>query len=277
VFLAQAAPLYQVVLGAPVFEELLKAGLGMLLALGVAARGPWRWAARAAATVALAATAGAAAFAAAGTVAGVAAGPASALAAGCAFLAATVAAATWGPSRTRRTSSCTPQRLGVEGGDAEAAGAPRVPLALAALCGLAVGFGFGVLEHVLTYASEPRPLAWLRVTFHAASGGLSLACWSAAVRAGEDARRLAVVATAPATVLHYLNNAGAVVLLLLAPLAPGAGAAATGLSAAVVAATVLAAGAACASLTLARRMLAPAARLLPAGAGRAARAPPRSG
>lgn len=83
----------------------------------------------------------------------------------------------------------------------------RVPVALA------VGAGFGWLEHALTYAAEgDRSFMW-RVLFHALSTGLSMAVWQGLERMGDV--RVRWGAPLGAIFLHYVNNAMAIPLALL--------------------------------------------------------------
>lgn len=88
----------------------------------------------------------------------------------------------------------------------------RVPLAALA------GAGFGVFEHVVTYAEEDVAGYALRVAFHAISTATSMAAFSA-LEPDADVR-LRWAATLPATLLHYANNFGALVFAFAALLVP---------------------------------------------------------
>ncbi len=95
------------------------------------------------------------------------------------------------------------------------------PLRLLALrlpVAFAVGAGFGWLEHVVTYSEEPQVVFIGRVLFHAGATALSMVAFHIL----ESVREVRVrwFATLPATVLHYANNAGAVISLVLLPAAP---------------------------------------------------------
>ena len=80
----------------------------------------------------------------------------------------------------------------------------RLPIAAA------LGAGFGVFEHFLTYSGEDAASYALRVAFHALSTATSMAAWSA-LESDPDVR-LRWGATVPATLLHYANNFMALVL-----------------------------------------------------------------
>lgn len=77
----------------------------------------------------------------------------------------------------------------------------------------AVGAGFGWLEHLVTYSDEPREILIGRILFHAGSTALSMAAFCV-LEVSTDVR-LRWFATAPAAVLHYANNVGAIALLAL--------------------------------------------------------------
>lgn len=77
----------------------------------------------------------------------------------------------------------------------------------------AVGAGFGWFEHAVSYPDEPREILVGRVLFHSGSTALSMAAFCALEVASDV--RLRWFATAPATLLHYANNVGAVGLLAL--------------------------------------------------------------
>lgn len=81
----------------------------------------------------------------------------------------------------------------------------------------AVGAGFGWLEHLVSYSEEPREVYIGRVLFHGGATALSMAAYCALEGAADV--RLRWFATAPATLLHYANNVGAVALIA----APGLG------------------------------------------------------
>ncbi len=92
----------------------------------------------------------------------------------------------------------------MDGWDHWAWGFLRVPIALA------VGAGFGVLEHVTTYPSEPDSSYYWRIAFHAISTGASMVVYHAALGARDVRTRW--LAVAPAVALHYVNNYSAIVL-----------------------------------------------------------------
>ena len=83
----------------------------------------------------------------------------------------------------------------------------RLPLAAA------MGAGFGVFEHYLTYAEEDAAGYGIRVAFHALSTATSMAAFTA-LETDPDVR-LRWASTIPSTVLHYANNFIALVLGLL--------------------------------------------------------------
>ncbi|MGB1697696.1 MAG: hypothetical protein ACPHK8_04805 [Thermoplasmatota archaeon] len=87
-------------------------------------------------------------------------------------------------------------------------GAIRIPLALA------IGAGFGVLEHYVTYAAESDFGYFWRVAFHSLSTGTSMIFYQ--LMRNED-RLTWPVAMAPSILIHYINNTGAVLFLILAP------------------------------------------------------------
>lgn len=80
------------------------------------------------------------------------------------------------------------------------------------LVALVPGAAFGVFEHFLTYAGEDLATLVFRVAFHAGSTGLSAATWH--VLADGARPGVAWLATAPATVVHWINNFAAVLLLV---------------------------------------------------------------
>jgi len=73
-----------------------------------------------------------------------------------------------------------------------------------------VGAGFGVMEHYLTYPSEPDWLFAERCAFHGLSTGASVVLHRVLVGHPEPALRWG--STIPSVVLHYLNNLAAVVI-----------------------------------------------------------------
>jgi hypothetical protein len=98
----------------------------------------------------------------------------------------------------------------------------------------AVGAGFGWLEHWITYSAEPFELYVGRILFHGGASALSMATYC--VLEGASDVRLRWFATAPATVLHYANNVGAIALIAV----PGIGLAyAAAVTAAVYAALLV--------------------------------------
>ncbi len=148
VFVDQAPFLLQVVLGAPIFEEMVKFGLALLLALplvavfgGFAAPGRWRH---------------------------------------------------------------------------------RAWLLLTLPVALAVGVGFGILEHVTSYPDEDGASRLWRISFHAVSTGLSMVTFYAVVAWPDP--RVRWFAPLPAVVVHYANNASAVVLTVADAVVPVDGA-----------------------------------------------------
>jgi len=80
---------------------------------------------------------------------------------------------------------------------------PRVVLALA------VGAGFGLFEHWVTYPDEPAALLRTRMAFHAGAPALSMAVYDA-ITALADVR-VRWMATLPATLVHAANNVLALV------------------------------------------------------------------
>lgn len=87
-------------------------------------------------------------------------------------------------------------------------GAIRIPMALA------IGGGFGVLEHYVTYVEEPNFSYFWRVAFHSLSTGTSMIFYQ--LMQSRD-RLTWPVALAPSVIIHYVNNTGAVIILLTAP------------------------------------------------------------
>lgn len=93
-------------------------------------------------------------------------------------------------------------------------GPARVLVVLArVVAGLAVGAGFGVLEHHVTYSDEPAySYAW-RISFHAIAPAVSMATYSALEPMWDvRCRWLSVV---PSILAHYANNALGIVVALL--------------------------------------------------------------
>ncbi len=83
---------------------------------------------------------------------------------------------------------------------------------------LAVGAGFGIMEHALSYSEEGEFGRIWRIGFHASSTGLSMATLYA-VASWRDPR-VRWFATLPAIIIHYANNASAVLLTVLSLAAP---------------------------------------------------------
>lgn len=114
----------------------------------------------------------------------------------------------------------------------------RLPwLPVRVLLGLASGAAFGVFEHWITYAEEDAWSYANRIVFHAATGGLSLAFYSAFDAMGDVRTRWA--STVVPTLLHWANNFAALMLGFLAFLLPVAITLATLWSVAVSAAGAL--------------------------------------
>lgn len=90
------------------------------------------------------------------------------------------------------------------------------------------GASFGVFEHYSTYPDEPLPILVGRVAFHAGATGLSMALFTVIERLPDVRGRW--IATMPATVLHWVNNFGALVFAFLTVLWAGAYYIAEGLS-----------------------------------------------
>lgn len=157
VFVRQASFLLQVILGAPIFEEMVKFGLALILAHIITAAG--------------------------------------------------------GGMRGERWR---------HGGWL----ALRLPIALA------VGAGFGILEHGSTYSGEDVWSYVWRVGFHACATGTSMVAYQAAIGAPDARTRW--FAIGPSVLLHYINNYGAVVLSFGGVLVTGLGFVAQILSSAIV-------------------------------------------
>jgi RsiW-degrading membrane proteinase PrsW (M82 family) len=81
----------------------------------------------------------------------------------------------------------------------------RLPLALA------VGAGFGALEHWLSYPDEGGLVLYGRIAFHALTAGLSMAVLHG-LRGADN--RLGLACTLPSSFLHAANNTAALWLLL---------------------------------------------------------------
>ena len=101
---------------------------------------------------------------------------------------------------------------------------PRGPTFWAALfplrmiVALGAGAGFGYLEHISTYAEEDTTIFLWRVAFHAVTTALSMATYSIFEKSGDA--RIRWFAVLPAAMVHYFNNAAAVVLGLLSTVVP---------------------------------------------------------
>lgn len=188
VFFLQAFIVYQIVLGAPIFEEFFKFGLALLLVAPATVRAGSgaAWLGRVALAALLATVLGlcAAGFwgvlghewnwlIAVGTAAG-------------GFAVAMLVAATAGLRR------------------------PGVVLAWRLVVAWMVGLSFGLLEHWLSYSGEPQGELLLRLLFHAASPGLSMALFHVLEPGANTSLRW--MSTSAASVLHYLNNAGALLI-----------------------------------------------------------------
>jgi hypothetical protein len=76
---------------------------------------------------------------------------------------------------------------------------------------LALGAGFGILEHWVTYRAESNLSYLWRVVFHSGSTGLSALLYSFVASSFEVRTRW--LALAPSILLHYANNAGSVFLV----------------------------------------------------------------
>lgn len=94
----------------------------------------------------------------------------------------------------------------------------RLPIALA------VGAGFGIMEHAFTYSSESRSSYVWRTLFHALATGTSMIVFHAVLLSRDVRTRW--LAVLPSVFIHYLNNYAALVLgigsLAIAPLATAA-------------------------------------------------------
>jgi hypothetical protein len=105
-----------------------------------------------------------------------------------------------------------PRPLGV-------AGAPVVALRM--LSAWAVGAGFGLMEHAVSYAGEDTGLWVSRTLFHGAAAGLSMACFTV-LEALPDVRSR-WLSTLPSSFLHYLVNASFPFQVAAELLLPGSG------------------------------------------------------
>lgn len=83
----------------------------------------------------------------------------------------------------------------------------RIPVALA------VGAGFGWLEHTITYPGESQGSFYWRIAFHALSPGLAMAVYQGLEPMGDVRVRWA--APVMPIFIHYVNNALAIPLALL--------------------------------------------------------------
>ncbi|MEA3143909.1 MAG: hypothetical protein QOG31_1233 [Thermoplasmata archaeon] len=92
-------------------------------------------------------------------------------------------------------------------------------LALRMLVAWAVGAGFGILEHALSYSSESVGLSVVRMVFHGTAAGLSMACLSVLENLPDVRSRW--FATVPASFFHYLVNASFPVQIAASLLLPG--------------------------------------------------------
>lgn len=95
------------------------------------------------------------------------------------------------------------------------------PLALRLPFAWASGAGFGVFEHAMDYASEPRVEFISRVAFHAGSAGLSMAAF-ALIEPLPDVR-VRWASTLASSVCHWANNFGAIALAVVGVLFHAAG------------------------------------------------------
>ncbi len=83
-------------------------------------------------------------------------------------------------------------------------------LAIRLPAALAVGAGFGFMEHYTTYASESDWSFFWRVMFHSLATGTSMIAFQAVLPSAD--LRVRWLAMVPAIFLHYVNNYGAVIL-----------------------------------------------------------------
>lgn len=105
---------------------------------------------------------------------------------------------------------------------------PRLPrlagaavIALRLLVAWAVGAGFGVLEHFVTYSGEDLGMVLSRVLFHGVATGLNMAFFTVLETLPDVRSRW--LATGPASFVHYLVNASFPFQIAAEALAPGAG------------------------------------------------------
>ncbi len=77
---------------------------------------------------------------------------------------------------------------------------------------LAIGAGFGWMEHHTSYPEEDNLGYLWRVIFHAASTGLSMLLFAILLPLKDTRTRW--LAIGPAVLVHYLNNAGGMVVIL---------------------------------------------------------------
>jgi hypothetical protein len=80
------------------------------------------------------------------------------------------------------------------------------------------GMGFGVLEHFVTYGEEDWATLLTRVAFHTATAGLSMAAYSVVEPLREVRSRW--LATLPSTLLHWSNNFGVVLAVVVSFVLP---------------------------------------------------------
>lgn len=93
----------------------------------------------------------------------------------------------------------------------------RAPL-LRFAAGVLSGSAFGVLEHFVSYSTEPALLFADRVLFHSGATALSMVAFTVLESYPDPAVRW--VATVPATLVHAANNLAAVLVALLAVAVP---------------------------------------------------------
>lgn len=80
------------------------------------------------------------------------------------------------------------------------------------LVGAIPGAGFGVLEHYISWWTEPAELFLWRVVFHSGSSALGMATYHVLEPLLDTKVRFGM--TVPGTLIHYTNNVAAVVLLV---------------------------------------------------------------
>ncbi len=200
VFVDQAMIMYQLVLGAPIFEEMFKFGLALLLAAPIAVKTASGRLAGELARWPLAALIGA------GLGAIVATDP---------LISAQIPDAWQGISTANAALIgaaafvilTAVARLAAIGLPLGVLGLVRVPLAFA------VGAGFGIIEHASTYSDEPLRIFYGRLAFHGGATALSMTLYSiVATLRPVGVRWFALV---PSMVLHWLNNASAIFVALI--------------------------------------------------------------